>query len=65
MLFTKITFFDIIQIRAKVGYTSPDQFILSQNLTSANKALGSWVLGLGSWHTGLFWKRQSFYEGSG
>lgn len=34
----KQTLFDIIQYRAKIGYTSPDQFILSKNLVLVDKA---------------------------
>ena len=34
----KQTIHDIIVYEAKIGYTGPDQFILSNNLASANVA---------------------------
>ena len=34
----KQTIFDIIKYSAKIGYTSPDQFIIGENLSSAMEA---------------------------
>lgn len=37
-LMFKQTLLDMIQYGVKIGYTGPDQFILSGNLLSANEA---------------------------